>query len=144
MSAPQYTVLLVDDNPLLIDLITAMLNESKAIKVICATDGVQGLEMCMQEHPDCMVIDVVMPGLDGFQLVRALRGDPITANIPLVILTAMAQDNARFTGLASGVDQYLVKPVTIDGLLQAIEFALSRSEADRALRLQNLAEGEPR
>lgn len=136
-----YTVLLVDDNPLLLDLITEMLSEAQAITVFQATDGIQGLERCIELHPDCLVIDVKMPGLDGYQLVRALRGDPTTAGIPLVMLTAMAQDHNRFAGMASGADQYLVKPVTIDVLLHAIEVALAQSDTERANQLQNLVEG---
>jgi DNA-binding response OmpR family regulator len=142
MANPQNTGLDVDDNPLLLYLISEKLRESRNIKVLRATDGIQGLEMCLQTRPDCMIIDVLMPGLDGYQLVRALRGDPSTATIPLIMLTALAQDNARFTGLASGADQFLVKPTSIDELLHAIEFAIEQSEADRRRRIQDLAAGE--
>jgi CheY-like chemotaxis protein len=83
-----------------------------------------------------------MPGLDGYQLVRALRGDPETADIPLVILTAVAQDKGQLSGLAAGADQYLTKPVSPQSLIAAIQQAMTLGQQERMRRLRVLAESD--
>ncbi|MBA3827234.1 MAG: response regulator [Ktedonobacterales bacterium] len=93
--------------------------------------------------PDCIVVDVRMPGLDGYQVVRALRGDPTTADIPLIILTALIQDREHFRGLASGADEFLVKPIMPSQLIPIIHQVIRRSQADRQKALRALAEQEP-
>lgn len=137
---PRYTVLLVDDNPDLVELLVPALRWLGNFTVESANNGIAGLERCIELRPDCMVIDVKMPGLDGYQLVRALRGDPDTAFIPLVMLTALAQDKDAFTGLAAGADQYLIKPVKPQDLVAAIQQAIALGEADRQHRMETLAE----
>lgn len=133
-------VLVVDDNPRLLAFISDTLRELGDYTVATARDGVQGLELYFALRPDCMVIDVRMPGLDGFQLVRALRGDPDSASTPLIILTAMAQDSQRLAGLLAGVDQYLVKPVEPLDLVAAIQRAIELGDDERQRRMQRLAE----
>jgi DNA-binding response OmpR family regulator len=81
-----------------------------------------------------------MPGLDGYQLAKALRGDPDSAETPLIMLTALAQEKNRFVGLASGADQYLVKPVTPRKLVEAVQRAVQITHAERQRRFQALAE----
>jgi CheY-like chemotaxis protein len=135
-----YTVLIVDDDPNLIELLTDGLELLGHFEVISAEDGIQGLERYFEVRPDCMVIDVMMPGLDGYQLVKALRGDPDSADTPLVMLTAMAQDKNRFAGLASGADQYLIKPVTPRQLVEAVHQAIAIGEAERQERLLALVQ----
>jgi DNA-binding response OmpR family regulator len=97
-------------------------------------------------RPDCVIIDIMMPGLDGYQLVKALRGDPDSARTPLIFLTALAQERDRFAGLAAGIDQYLVKPVKPQELVAAVKQALGvsdeeRSRRQRALLKQEIAKG---
>src|SRR5690349_5735583 len=106
-----YKVLIVDDNPNLLSIITDSLLELGNFQVVTAADGAEGLAAFYAEHPVCRVIGVKTPGLAGFQLVRAIRGDPETACTPLIILTALVQDITRFTGKAARVDCYLPKPV---------------------------------
>jgi two-component system, OmpR family, alkaline phosphatase synthesis response regulator PhoP len=137
-----YTVLLVDDNTELLDLLAQALEKLGGYSTASAGDGLTGLEMALTLRPDCMVIDVLMPELDGFQLVRTLRGDPDTADIPLVILTALAQDRDRFASLAAGADYYLTKPVSIPDLVGAIQRAIATSAAERAQQFQQLAADE--
>jgi DNA-binding response OmpR family regulator len=137
---PQFKVLIVDDSPLLLDLLTEMLIEMGNILVFTASDGIQALEQYEIVHPDCMVIDVKMPGLNGFQVVSALRGDPSSVGMPLIILTALTQDKERFVGMASGADQYLVKPVTPQVLFAAIQKALASTAEERKQRLDRLME----
>lgn len=140
-SGHAYTVLIIDDNPQLLLVVSTALRRLGNFMVVTAEDGIVGLQRCAESRPDCLVIDVRMPGLDGFQLVRTLRGDPATADLPLVILTAMAQDRDRFRGLASGADQYLLKPIKPLDLVAAIQQAIMTSVAERRGRMQMLAEG---
>jgi DNA-binding response OmpR family regulator len=135
-------VLIVDDNPQLVGFIADALQELGDFQVATATDGAQGLERYYVVRPDCMVIDVRMPGLDGYQLVRALRGDAETAHVPLILLTALAQDMDRFAGLVSGADDYLVKPVKPQDLIAAIERAIALGEEARRQRMRQLSVAE--
>lgn len=142
VSASGATVLLVDDNVELLEVLTRSLRDIGHFTVLGAEDGASGLELALATRPACIVIDVMMPGLDGYQLVRALRGDPESAQIPLVILTALAQDEHRLGGLLAGADQYLVKPVKIQGLITAITEAIALDGAKRLRRMQDLVRGD--
>jgi CheY-like chemotaxis protein len=142
-ASEELTVLLVDDNADLLELLTNSLRYIGGFRILSARDGATGLELAVSERPDCVVIDVMMPGIDGFQLAHALRGDPETAEIPLVMLTALAQEENRLAGLLSGADRYLVKPVRIPDLIEAIQAAIATSRAERERTLRGLAgEGE--
>lgn len=131
-----YTVLIVDDNRDLLLLITESLTLLGDYTVITADNGADGLARATELRPDCVVIDVRMPGLDGYQLVHALRGDPQTATLPLVILTALTQDHYRFAGLLAGADRYLTKPLKPPDLVAAIQESIRVSEAERTSRLR--------
>jgi DNA-binding response OmpR family regulator len=139
----QYRVLIVEDNVELLDVLIRAITRIGQFQVIGAKDGISGLEQCAEFHPHCMVIDVKMPGLDGYQLVRALRGDPQTASIPLIILTALTQDKEKFVGLASGADLYLTKPITPQALATAIHDVIRISEEERLQQFTQLAEEPP-
>ena len=102
-------VLVIDDNPTIVELIKYAMNLQGSYQVIVAYDGVQGLERIFAEQPDCVIIDVKMPRMDGYQLVRCLRGDPRTINTPLIILSAMTREEDQMTGILSGADEYLTK-----------------------------------
>ncbi len=130
------TILVVDDNEDLRILVAETLKRLGKYQVVMADNGIDGLQAFYDHRPDCAVIDIKMPGLDGVQLARALRGDPETAATPLVILTALVQDRDRFIGLAAGADQYLVKPVRPLDLVAAVRHALAMSnvERDQAIR----------
>src|ERR1051326_1376780 len=134
----RYTVLVVDDDPDLLQLLTDGLELLGNFTVVSAADGVQGLERFFEVRPDCMIIDVKMPGLDGYQLVRALRGDPESASTPLIILSALAQEQNQFAGLALGADEYLVKLVDINDVVAATQRAVQLSPQDREKRMQAL------
>lgn len=135
-------VLLVDDNDDLLDILyEGLTNQGFTVEV--ARDGAQGLERFTEFQPDCVVIDVKMPQLDGQQLVRALRGDPATASTPLIILTALPQDAERFKSLASGADLFLVKPQTPTELGTSIRQVIQIRDEERMRRLEQLAEEQP-
>jgi len=124
-------VLVIDDNPTIVELIKYAVNLQGGYHVLVAYDGVQGLESVYTEHPDCVIIDVKMPRMDGYQLVRSLRGDARTADIPMIILSAMTREQDQMTGLLSGVDEYLTKPFKPSALNGAIERVLRLTPAER-------------
>jgi CheY-like chemotaxis protein len=133
-------VLLVDDNLKLLTLFTEALHEIGECQVMTATNGIEALDRYFEFQPDCLVIDVKMPGLDGYQLVRALRGDPETTGTPLILLTAMAQEKDVYTGVASGADQYLTKPTTPIELLHAIRRVMAITESERTAHLRAISD----
>lgn len=139
-SPNQPIIVIVDDDLDLLPSLVEIVKQLSDYDVATADNGIDGLERIFATHPICAVIDVKMPGLDGYQLARALRGDPETADIPLIILTAMIQDKDRFLGLAAGVDQYLLKPIRPLELMHAIESSIQLSQVERARRLHALAE----
>jgi CheY-like chemotaxis protein len=141
--AMRHTILLVDDHSELLEFMTDALRELGDFDIVTALNGEQGLERYYEVRPDCMVIDIRMPGLDGYQLVRALRGDPETAQTPLVILTAMAQDVNRVASLAAGADQYLIKPVDPVDLVAAVHRAIQQSGEERLRALRTLLDELP-
>lgn len=138
MADSSHTVLVVDDSADLRALVAESLRKLGNFTVVTADDGVEGLQRYFEIHPDCVVIDVKMPGLDGYQLVRALRGDPASRATPLVILSAMIQEKDRLAGFISGVDEYLMKPVSPLQLVQTIREVIGRGETERQQRLQAL------
>lgn len=139
---PIYTVLLVDDNQDLLMALSFALEELGEFRVVCASDGIEGLERFDEIRPDCVVIDVKMPGLTGYQLIRAFRGDSSSMETPLIMLTALAQEKDQFAGLAVGADVYLVKPVKPQVLVATIHQVIKESPQERARRYQELVERE--
>jgi len=124
-------VLVVDDDPALIASLSDGLRFLGDLEVAEARDGAAGLARYFEARPDCLVVDVRMPGLDGYQLIRALRGDPDTAQTPIVVLSALVQDRDQLVGLLSGADGYLTKPVRIAELIRAIDQAIALSAEQR-------------
>jgi DNA-binding response OmpR family regulator len=135
-------VLVIDDNPTIVELIKYAVNLQGSYQVVVAYDGVQGLERVFAEQPDCVIIDVKMPKMDGYQLVRCLRGDMRTADVPLIILSAMTRDEDQMTGLLSGADEYLTKPFKPTALNAAIERVSRLTPAERQLRTDSLAHNQ--
>jgi CheY-like chemotaxis protein len=134
------SVLIVEDNSALLDMLLETLPLCGPFRVFGAADGVAGLERLEEVHPQCVVVDVKMPELNGYQLVRLLRGDPDTASIPVILLTALAQERDRFVGLVSGADRFLTKPVRPTDLAQVITEVLALTEQHRQDTLRALLE----
>lgn len=137
--ASRPTVLLVDDNPELLAMLADGLADE--FEIVTARDGAEGLEVFLGARPACAVIDIKMPNIDGYRLIRALRGDPETAESPLIILTALNQDTARLAGLLVGADRFMTKPVVPSELIPAIYQAIATTESDRQQRYQMLLDG---
>ena len=135
-------VLVIDDNPTIVELIKYAVNLQGRYDVVVAYDGVEGLERVYAEQPDCVIIDVKMPRMDGYELARCLRGDPRTYNVPLIILSAMTREQDQMAGYLSGVDEYLTKPFKPSALNAAIERVLLLTPADRQRRIEQLVQGQ--
>jgi two-component system alkaline phosphatase synthesis response regulator PhoP len=136
------TVLIIDDNPTLLAIFADGLPLVGNYRVLTAADGAAGLDLYYREHPDCVVIDIKMPELNGFQVARALRGDPDTADTPLIMLTALPQEQTELASMISGCDQFLSKPVVPSELDGAIQRALRVSADERAQRMRHLAQDD--
>ncbi len=140
LSTVTETVLVIDDNDDLLSLIADSLRKLGSFAVVTARNGSQGLERYFEVRPACVVVDVKMPGLDGYQLVKALRGDPDSSSTPIVILSAMAQPKDQLAGFLSGADEYLLKPVGPLDLVNVISAVIGRSQTERSRRQQALLE----
>ena len=109
MAGVERTVLVVDDDPVIVRLLEVNF-EMEGFAVRTAADGLEGLESAKAQHPDVIVSDVMMPRMDGLQLVNELKADPATASIPVILLSAKAQADDVRAGLDAGADDYVTKP----------------------------------
>lgn len=121
-------VLIVDDSPTEVHVLQAVL-EKHGHETIAAADGQEGLTLAREKHPDLILMDVVMPGLNGYQATRQLARDPATSSIPVIIVTTKGHETDRIWGMRQGAVDYIVKPVDTTDLVQKAEAALSASPA---------------
>lgn len=117
-------ILIVDDSPTEISKISTILVQHKH-EVITADNGADGVAVARAEQPDIILMDVVMPGLNGFQATRQLTRTPETADIPVVIVTTKDQETDRVWGTRQGAKGYLVKPVSESNLVATINELLN-------------------
>jgi len=113
-------IMLADDEELIRILVSATLGIDGSLYIMEATDGEQALEMARREQPDLLLLDIRMPKWDGFQVCRALKQDPLTAHIKVVMLTAMAQEQDKRRGKEAGADDYITKPFSPTQLLDKV------------------------
>ena len=121
-------ILIVEDEQDIADLIGFNLQRA-GFEVLKAHDGITGTEIALRERPDLIVLDLMLPGRDGYSVFRELRRDPRGAAIPVIMLTARAQTEDRIQGLEAGADDYLTKPFSPKELLLRVQAILKRSEA---------------
>ncbi len=126
MSMLKRTVLAIDDEKDLIELIRYNL-EKEGLQVRGAPDGETGLAMAMQHLPDLVLVDLMLPGIDGLEVCRRLRADNRTAAIPLIMLTAKSGESDRVVGLELGADDYVTKPFSPRELVARVRALLRRS-----------------
>ncbi len=118
-----HTILIVDDSPTELHILKGYL-EGAGCNVLIADSGESGVEQARSEKPDLVLMDVVMPGMNGFQATRQISRDPETENIPIIMVTTKDQDTDKTWGLRQGAREYLIKPVEKDELLAKISDAL--------------------
>ncbi len=118
-------ILVVDDERDLCDLIGMNLQRN-GYEVLAAHDGPTGLDMARKQKPDMMILDVMMPGLSGRDVTMALRSDPDTAGIPILMLTAKTEETDIIVGLSMGADDYVTKPFSMKVLMARVAAVLRR------------------
>ncbi len=116
---PVKTVLVVDDSPTERHVLVELLSRN-GYQVITAENGEEGIEKARRELPDLILMDVVMPGLNGYQATRTLTRDEATKHIPILVCTSTGQETDRIWGLRQGALDYIVKPVNGEDLLAKI------------------------
>ncbi|HEX9891586.1 MAG TPA: response regulator [Actinomycetota bacterium] len=126
-------ILVIDDEPDVLLLCRVNL-EFEGHEVLEASDGDQGFQVALDEKPDLIVLDVMLPQRDGFQVLQHLNERPETRDIPVVMLTAKAQEDDQMRGWLAGASGYVVKPFSPVALTEAVRTVLSMSEEERAAR----------
>jgi two-component system alkaline phosphatase synthesis response regulator PhoP/two-component system response regulator RpaA len=121
-------VLIVDDDVIVARTIERCLR-GESLSVTVVNSGVDALKAARRKPPHLMLLDVVMPGLDGFGVCREMRADPLLADIPILFLTAKSSDQDKITGLKAGADDYLTKPFNVDELILRVRAILRRSRS---------------
>jgi CheY-like chemotaxis protein len=130
---PRSTILIVDDEPFNVDYLEQELTDL-GYETIRATNGQEALEKVAAEAPDLILLDVMMPVMDGFTVCRLLKAQEETRLIPIVIMTALDAKADRITGIQAGADDFLTKPVDEAELVARIETALKlKHTVDRRL-----------
>ncbi|HEY7064424.1 MAG TPA: response regulator [Chloroflexota bacterium] len=124
--SPRTTVLLVEDDPDLLRFAEVTLRLG-GYRAVTATDGATGVALARKARPRLVLLDLRLPQMDGWQVLETLRAEPATAALPVLVLTASAGPQDKDRALAAGVSDYLVKPVSADALLAAVERALGPS-----------------
>jgi len=117
-------VLIVDDSPTELHLFKSMLEKS-GFDTLVADSGEEGIRQAEAARPDCILMDVVMPGMNGFQATRKLTQDPTTASIPVIMITTKDQETDRIWGMRQGAVEYIVKPVQADDLVSRINAVMA-------------------
>ena len=122
-------ILVCDDERHIVRLIQVNL-EKKGYQVVTAFDGKEGLEKVRSEKPNLMVLDVMMPYMDGFEVLKNLRRDAETESLPVIMLTAKAQDRDVFEGYSYGADMYLTKPFNPQELVSFVTRIMNNKDDD--------------
>jgi two-component system, OmpR family, phosphate regulon response regulator PhoB len=131
------TVLVVDDESDILDLVQFNL-ERNQMKVITAENGVDGLRLARENRPDLVILDLMLPGMDGHAVLKEMRVDKRTMQIPILMLTAKGEVNDRIAGLELGAEDYVTKPFSPKELLLRVKALLKRAQvapADPTLRV---------
>jgi len=117
-------ILIVDDSPTEVHVMQKAL-ERHGYRTAVAANGAEGIRLARQMHPDLIFMDIVMPGINGYQATRTLFNDPDTRAIPIVMVTSKGQEADRVWGLRQGAVDYLVKPVSPDQLVEKAQATLA-------------------
>jgi len=117
-------ILIIDDSPTELHLFQGMLEKS-GFETLVADSGEEGLKQARLSRPDCILMDVVMPGMNGFQATRKLSQDAKTADIPVIMITTKDQETDKIWGMRQGAVDYLVKPVDAKQLIAKINAVMA-------------------
>ncbi len=118
-------ILLVDDEPDIVETVSFML-QSRNYQVSVASGGQEGIEKAREEHPDLLLLDIMMPDIDGYDVCMKLKGDADTKDIPIIMLTAKGESEAVLKSHSLGADDYVVKPFSLPTLLSKLKKFLDK------------------
>lgn len=121
------TILVVDDEPDIVEIVRDYLLRA-GYHVLTASEGATALRLARTERPSLIVLDVMMPEMDGFDVVRALRSEPTTSGLPVILLTARVEETDRLIGLELGADDYVTKPFSPREVVARVRAVLRRTE----------------
>ena len=124
-------IMLADDEQRVRDMVAFKL-EATGHQVVRARDGGEAISLAATEHPDLIILDVMMPILDGFEVLRRLKADPALHDIPVIILSAKGREQDVMTGLRGGAVDYIVKPFSLKELTARVEIALRKRGSEPA------------
>ena len=122
-----WSILVVDDEPMTQNLLRMML-EPVGYDVTSAMDGIEALERVQEVKPDAMILDVMMPRMDGITVCRTLRSQPETADLPIIMLSGKTNLNAEQEGLAAGANIYMAKPMSRADLINRLQSLILRQQ----------------
>lgn len=137
----EYKILTVDDEEHILELIKFNL-ENSGYKVIGCGDGVEALRLAKSEKPDLILLDVMLPGIDGYDVCKEIRKDFNISSLPIIMITAKSEELDKILGLELGADDYITKPFSIRELLARVKALLRRTSslpADKSYKFDNIA-----
>lgn len=117
-------ILIIDDSPTELHMFQKMLTKN-GFETLVADSGEDGIRQARTSKPDCILMDVVMPGMNGFQATRKLTQDAVTASIPVIMITTKDQETDKIWGMRQGAVEYLVKPVAENQLVAKIKAVMA-------------------
>lgn len=134
-------VLVVEDEKDILELVRYHL-EKEGFQCLQAADGAAALRLTREQHPDLLILDLMLPGLDGLEVCRRLRREAATARLPIIMLTAKAEEVDRVVGLEVGADDYIVKPFSPRELVARVKAILRRIQEPSAPRVKRIRDLE--
>lgn len=126
-------ILVIEDDDIVARTIERSLRGNE-FRVVVANSGVEGLKFARRRPPDLVILDIIMPGMDGYAVCREMRSDPLLADTPILFLTAKSKDEDKISGFTAGADDYLCKPFNIDELILRLRAILRRANQGASLR----------
>jgi DNA-binding response OmpR family regulator len=126
-----YYILIIEDDEIVARTIERSLR-SEEFKITVCNSGVEGLKVARRRPPDLVILDIIMPGMDGYSVCREIRADPLIADVPILFLTAKIKDEDKINGFSAGADDYLTKPFNVDELVLRVRAILRRTKMSRS------------
>jgi two-component system alkaline phosphatase synthesis response regulator PhoP len=117
-------ILVIDDDPVGLRYVRFTL-EKHGYQVMTASNGLEGLRKARTEEPDLVILDIMLPGMDGYEICHRLRAEPATARLPILMFSARSQDKDKAVGQQVGADDYLTKPAEPSEIIRRVESLLS-------------------
>jgi two-component system, OmpR family, alkaline phosphatase synthesis response regulator PhoP len=134
-------ILVVDDEPSIVKLVTTTLS-SRGYEIITAYNGEEAVDKAMLHHPDLIILDIMMPKMDGKEARKRLLADPKTKNIPVIHLSAVGEFEGQLDAMQHGITDYITKPFSPKELAEHVEMILDPKRRDELLKMQHAKTGK--